>query len=234
MTGTTDTYPAALPLSQTLRTAHRQALETIAGPGPSFSGAERLAMVEAARAAVGCKLCEARKDGLSPALLGEHDGPQVLSPTATDAIHRIRTDPNRLTKRWFDAASADLGVAGYLELVSVVTSAVIIDTLHQALDLPLAPLPAAQPGAPTGDVPGDVIDDGAWVPITAAPRTMADTGLPEVPNIVRAMGRVPQAVALFFGTFRPHYALKDIQLSLSQAQAELVAARVSAWNECFY
>jgi hypothetical protein len=63
---------------------------------------------------------------------------------------------------------------------------------------------------------------------------MADTGLPAVPNIFRAMGLVPDAVALFFSTFRPHYALKDIELSISQAQAELVASRVSAWNECFY
>ncbi len=63
---------------------------------------------------------------------------------------------------------------------------------------------------------------------------MADTGLPVVPNIVRAMGLVPKAVELFFGTFRPHYALKGIKLSLSQAQAEYVASRVSAMNKCFY
>lgn len=234
MPATADTYPQALPLAQSLREAHRQALETIARPGPSFSGAERLAIVEAARAATECELCARRKDGLSPALPGDHDGPLLRSATATDAIHRIRTDPNRLTRSWFETVRADLGVAAYVELVSVVNSSVIIDTLHQALGLPLPALPTPEPGEPTGDVPGDVVDDGAWVPLMAAPRTMADTGLPEVPNIVRAMGRVPAAVALFFATFRPHYALKDIPLSLSQAQAELVASKVSAWNECFY
>ncbi len=63
---------------------------------------------------------------------------------------------------------------------------------------------------------------------------MADTGLPRVPNIARSMGLVPSAVDLFFGTFRPHYSLKDIPLSISQAQAEFVASRTSAINECFY
>ena len=48
------------------------------------------------------------------------------------------------------------------------------------------------------------------------------------------MGLVPDAVALFFGAFRPHYALKDIPLSISQTQAEFVASRVSALNDCFY
>ncbi len=60
------------------------------------------------------------------------------------------------------------------------------------------------------------------------------TGLPTVPNIGRAMGLVPSAGALFFTTFYPHYQLTDINLSISQAQAEFVAARVSSLNECFY
>jgi len=64
--------------------------------------------------------------------------------------------------------------------------------------------------------------------------TLADTGMPRVPNIARSLGLVPSALTLFFNTFRPHYALKDIDLSISQAQAEFIAARVSAMNECFY
>jgi len=33
---------------------------------------------------------------------------------------------------------------------------------------------------------------------------------------------------------RSHYSLSDIPLDISQAQAEFIAARVSALNECFY
>jgi hypothetical protein len=228
-------YPPDLPLGEALREAHAQALARIAAPGPNWTGAERLAMVEVARAALDCRECSERRAALSPAAAqGTHDGPQLFSPGVVDAIHRIRTDPGRLTRAWFDRVTTELPTAAYLELVSVVTSTVIVDTLHRSLGLELPSLPEAVPGPPTGASPGDTVDDGAWVPLTRAPRTLADTGLPVVPNIVRAMGHVPDAVELFFGTFRPHYALRDVPLSLSQAQAELVAARTSALNQCFY
>ena len=228
-------YDNALPLSPALCAAHDSALTTICRPGPSWTGAERRAMVESARAATSCSLCARRKAALSPSqVTGTHDDPTDLPLIVVDAIHRIRTDPGRLTRSWFEQVTAEIGQAAYVEMVSVVNSSVIIDTLHAALAQPLPALPEAGAGAPTGAATGDVVEDGAWVPITRAPRDMADTGLPAVPNILRAMGLVPDAVALFFSTFRPHYALKDIPLSLSQAQAELVASRVSAWNECFY
>jgi len=228
-------YDNALPLSADLREAHDAALRSICRPGPSWTGAERRAMVESARAAMSCTLCAARKSALAPShVSGDHEDPADLPAIAVDAIHRIRTDPARLTRAWFDSVTAAIGQPAYVELVGVVNSSVIIDTLHSALEQPLPSLAEAEPGLPTRADTGDVVDEGAWVPISRAPRDMADTGLPAVPNIFRAMGLVPDAVALFFSTFRPHYALKDISLSLSQAQAELVASRVSAWNECFY
>jgi len=228
-------YADTLPLSDELREAHDRALKKIVRPGPSWTGAERRAMVESARSATNCSYCAARKSALSPShVSGEHEDATDLPAVVVDAIHRIRTDPGRLTRSWFDEVTAAIGQPAYVELVSVVNTSVIIDTLHSALDQPLPSLPEAEPGDPTQAATGDVVDAGAWVPITRAARDMADTGLPAVPNILRAMGLVPEAVALFFSTFRPHYSLKDIKLSISQAQAELVASRVSAWNECFY
>jgi hypothetical protein len=193
-------------------------------------------MVVAAREALDCLLCSERKSALSPfAIGGTHSGDNNLDSTVVDAIHRISTDPGRLTLSWFESViDTALSQNAYVEMVSVVTTSVIIDTLHQSLGLPLADLPAPQPGPATREAAGDTVDEGAWVPITRASREMSDTGLPVVPNIFRALGLVPQAVALFFSTFRPHYALQDIKLALSQSQAEFVASRVSAMNECFY
>ena len=228
-------YPDHLPLRDDLKQAHADALRTIAQPGPSWTAAQRLNMVRTARAATACPLCAERKTALSPsAVTGTHDGPAELGVLAVDTIHRIRTDPGRLTRSWFDAVTREIEPAAYVELVSVVNTSVIIDTLHRALGLEVPELPAPVPGPPTAEAPGDTVDEGAWVPISRAPRDMADTGLPTVPNIARAMGLVPAAVSLFFGAFRPHYALKDIALSISQSQAEFVASRVSAMNECFY
>ena len=68
-----------------------------------------------------------------------------------DAIHRMRTDPGRLTKSWFDGVmAAGISHQAYVEMVSVVNSSVIIDTLHRCLDLELPALPAPIEGEPGG------------------------------------------------------------------------------------
>lgn len=222
-------------LSEALRTNHQQVWQAIAGAGDFFTGAERIEMVHVAREALDCFLCSQRKAALSPnAIDGTHDGPGELHDNIVEIIHRIRTDPGRLTKGWFEAETQSLNPQQYVEIVSVVTCSVIIDTLHNALGYGVPDLPPARPGRPGGEYNKDAEEAGAWIPIMAGPDDLADHGLPQVPNIVRALGLVPSAQDMFFTTFRPHYALKDIHLSVSQAQAEFVASRVSAINECFY
>lgn len=229
-------YPEDLLLSSDLRQAHLKSWQAIGQAGDFFTGAERVAMVETARAAVSCDICQRRKEALSPySISGHHDGPQTLHEAIIDLIHRLRSDPGRLTKTWFDSVTAHhVSAQQYVEIVSVVTTSVIIDTLHQALGLELAAVPEASPGEPRGAFNAAAVDIGGWVPVLDAPEDLADHGLPGVPNIVRSMGLVPSAVDLFFTAFRPHYSLSDIHLSISQAQAEFVAARVSSINECFY
>ncbi len=39
---------------------------------------------------------------------------------------------------------------------------------------------------------------------------------------------------LFFDAFRAHYTIYDFEVTLTRPQMELVAARVSALNQCFY
>ena len=226
-------YPVSLEVIE----RHAQAWRLIAAPGAFWSGAERVQMVAEARAATTCALCERRKAALSPfALDGEHDTVSGLPPVLIDMIHRLRTDPGRYTRTVFDGVLA-AGISGerYIEAVGVVNAAVIVDTMHAALGLPLAELPTPEPGPPTGQPTPDVVDDGAWVPLTRVDdRTATVTGLPGAPNIARSMGSVASAVALFFTAFRGHYALRDIPLAVSQSQAEFVASRVSALNQCFY
>ena len=225
------------PVSAEVIERHAQAWRLIATPGPFWSGAERVQMVAEARAATACALCVRRKAALSPfAVEGEHDAVSDLPPVLIDMIHRLRTDPGRYTRTVFDGVLA-VGISRehYLEAVSVVNAAVIVDTLHAALGLPLPDLPTPESGAPIGQPAPDVVDDGAWVPLTRVDdRTATITGLPGAPNIARSLGCVPSAVALFFTAFRGHYALRDIPLAVSQAQAEFIASRVSALNECFY
>jgi hypothetical protein len=235
-------YESIALLRDDLKTAHAVSWAELAHPGAFLTGAQRLAVIRATRAASDCALCDKRKAALSPfAVTGTHDsagddsnGPTLDAPVV-DMIHRLSTDPGRLTRAWFDALiAAGVSVETYVELVSLVTTSVIVDTLHRSLGLALPELPEPVAGTPTGEVNRDAVDCGAWVPVFAAEQDIAETGLPTVPNIARAMGLVPSAVALFFRTFRPHYQLKDISLSISRAQTEFVAARVSSLNECFY
>ncbi len=232
-------YTPELPLRTNLTEAHEASWQAIGEPGAFWTGPERVQMVAHARAATNCKLCEQRKAALSPfAVPGEHDEisrESELPPALIDAIHRIRSDPGRLTRSVFaQVIAAGVSEAAYVEMVSVINSSVIIDTLHRSLGLSLPELPEAREGEVSGDYNTEAVDRGAWVPVLDADQDLFEPGMPRVPNILRSMGLVPSAVQLFFQTFRPHYALANIPLSISQAQAEFVAARVSALNECFY
>lgn len=230
-------YPPNSALRDNLTSAHAESWAKIGQPGDFLTGAQRVEIVRLAREAMDCHLCEDRKAALSPnAVEGEHHcSGSRFDPVVVDFIHRVRTDPGRITHKLFKAVTAVISKEQYIELVGVLNSSVIIDTLHNAMGLGWPSLPDVGRGRPKGVSNTQVVDEGAWVPIldVGANQTV-DTGLPRVPNIARSLGLVPEALNLFFATFRPHYALKDIPLSISQAQAEFVAARVSAMNECFY
>jgi hypothetical protein len=226
-------------LSETLRTHHAEALKAIASPGDFFTGAERNEMVRVAREALDCQLCAQRRSSLSPyaapsAAEGAHDGPGELDEVVVELIHRLRTDPGRITRAWFDAITQKISKQAYVEVVSVVACSVIVDTLHNAMGLGVPQLSPPRPGHPNKQYNEQAVEDGAWVPLLAVTPGPTETNQPQTWNITRALGLVPNALGLFFNTFRPHYALQDISLSLSQSQAEFVAARVSAINECFY
>ena len=69
---------------------------------------------------------------------------------------------------------------------------------------------------------------------SAQSSTNADRSLPRIPNIIRALGLVPDAMALFSQTFGPHYNVTQLPLTITQHQAEFIAARVAALNESYY
>ena len=236
-------YPSRLPLRENLTSAHEQSWQKIAQPGDFLTAAQRVDVVRCARESLDCHLCDERKASLSPAAttdsagtpMQHHCTSELLSPTVVDFVHRLRTDPGRITQSVAKAVMDEIGQPQYVELVAVLNSSVIIDTLHNALGLGVPTLESPQPGKPKGQQNPNTVDEGAWLPILAVDgKDPIDTGLPQVPNIARSLGLVPSALDLFFSTFRPHYALKDISLSISQAEAEFVASRVSAINECFY
>ena len=216
-----------LPVDETTPEAHRATLRAFGEPGAWWSGEDRLAIVRATRKAPHCSLCVQRGEALSPGdVRGEHDDDGKLPPIAIEAVHSIRNDSGRLTRRWFDHV-IDMGMPteAYVELVAVSASSVVVDTFAQGIGHDLPALPDAATGSPSFERSDDVVDAGAWLPLAREGRA----------NILRSLGLVPSAPRLFFNAFGSSYYMRpDSRFALGRPQVELIAARVSAVNQCFY
>jgi alkylhydroperoxidase family enzyme len=212
-----------------------------------WDGAERVAIAREVRIAEDCRLCRARKHALSPgAVHGAHDTTASLPGAAVEAIHRIVTDTARLSRTWFEALRGQgLDDAHYVELVGVVVSVLSIDEFHRGLGLALEPLPVPETGNAERRRPSGAADEGAWVP-TVPPAALDEPdadiygGAPHAANVIRALSLVPTEVRVLADLHGAHYlSIAEMRnfnpdRALSRAQMELIAARVSALNECFY
>jgi len=229
-----------------IRAAHHALWEHLRAPGPCWTGAQRIAIARASRRAAGCALCATRRVSLAAGVAGEHDGDGALPADVVDVIHRVRADPGRLSRAWFDAViGGGLAVTAYVELVGIVAMVAGVDCFARALGMPPFPLPEPLPGPPTGQRPAAAKPGGAWVPMIAPEDAVgAEADLygdgAFVPNIVRALSLVPDHVRVLRRLSAAHYlpveqiADPAARRTLDRTQTELVAARVSALNQCFY
>ena len=243
---------APVPVRADLADAHRRAFARIAAPGTWWTGAERVALAQESRAALGCSLCARRKQALSPfAVDGDHDrpasAPATLPEGAVDAVHRLVTDPARLSQTWLDEliATGDLTVEQYVELVGVVTQTMSIDAVHTGLGIAFEALPEPVEGEPTRRRPSGAAMEQAWVPMVLPdnldPEDRDLYGGGRTGNVIRAMSLVPDEVRALRDLHGAQYLTSDQMMqfgskfrSIDRAQMELVAGRVSALNECFY
>lgn len=245
--GAIDYGGAAVPVRADLPAAHGRAWQRLAAPGTWWTAEERVAIAREVRAASICALCLSRKAVLSPSAVPEvHAAEPPLTAPAVEAVHRIATDPSRLSGRWRDGLrEAGLDDGHYVELIGVVVTVVSIDAFCRALGVPLHPLPEPLPGAPTRYRPTQARDEGAWVPmIPAFGASGAEADLwrrGATGNVIRALSLVPDEVRTLKDLSAAHYLPVERvadprarRKGLSRAQMELLAARVSALRECFY
>ena len=233
----------------------QQAWAELGRVGGWFDGASRVAIAEAARAAVHCDFCHDRKAALSPyAVAGEHAEAETagganaakLPAALIDAVHRIATDPGRLSQAWHDALlDAGLVSEELVEATAVVGLVRISDSLSRALGQPIRKLPAAEKGEPKRRaVAGTTLERG-WVPmvdpkkaegLVAAMYQGVESAAGFVFNVARALTSVPEALRDFFAAFFPNYSTHGPvrEGGLNRTQVELLASTTSAWNDCFY
>jgi len=224
----------------------------IASPGSWWTGAERVAIAQSSRDAWECNHCSACKNALSPySVNGTHDASAMLPEVAVDAIHRITTDPGRLTETWYKGL-LDRGLTSeqYVEIIGVVGHLTVADTFHRALGLDARQLPEPKEGEPTHDHSGNAVVDMAWVPTVShknATGALAEEWFPGgkkgyVPHVAQSMTLLPAEAISFKRNVMTQFYLKTGNInnveapvgSLERPQAEFLAARTSALNECFY
>jgi hypothetical protein len=206
--------------------AHRVAWDAIACAGSWWTGEERVAMAGQARAA---RL--QRNEPPWARVLPDADG--VLPEAAVLAVRKISADARQIDRAWASSTIAAVGDAPYVELAAVAASVCIIDTFAEALGVELEPLPSPVDGMPDRQRPTTVAEAGAYVPLETP-----WSG----PNVGRALSLVPGQNEMFRGILNSMYAGAPGQGfmnfvwegPLSRPQTELIAARVSALNECFY
>lgn len=230
-----------LPLRDHLITSHKAAVNNYREPGTWFDAKQRLAILSEIRATDGCQLCSNRKAALSPYHVeGKHDSCKQdvqLDDNVIEVIHRIKTDSGRITHKWFlSILNTGLRAEAYIELVGLIATNVILDSFATSLGVPLQTpdttnLSATEPSMQTTD---NVVEAGAWVKLMIVPEDNTSTGIPAIPNIARAMGIVPLAVQQFFSVMMSHYSLTRFETELSRMQNELIASRMSSYNDCFY
>jgi hypothetical protein len=238
---------AEFPVREAFGEAHTRFWNRLAAPGAWWSGAERVAIAAEARHAWQCSLCRARQSALPPAAVdGDHDHLHALPEVAVDVIHRVMTDPGRLSKKWFDCIlEAGLTEEQYVEIIGTLVALISIDRFCLGIGALLHELPLPLAGAPSHYRPEGLTTGDAWVPML---RPDHDTG-PEhdlfetrpTGNVIRAMSLVPDEVRTLNDLGAVHY-LRNSQVrdlsaaagTLSRMQMELIAGRVSALRRCFY
>jgi hypothetical protein len=203
--------------------AHRQTWDALSQAGAFWSDVDRIEIAKQARAA--------RTQRKELAFNRTYPATQ-LTAQALDATRKIAADAGKIDRAWASRHVVSLGAGAYAELVSIVAVVSAIDAFCEALGRTHEPLPEPDGGSCHAAQAGDASDIGGYLP-------MVDPW--EGPNVSRALSLVPSANQLFMNNVRSMYGgngggFNDMVWDgpLSRPQAELLAARVSSINECFY
>lgn len=226
--------------------AHQRAWERLSKAGSWLTGEERIKAMAETRHARGCATCAKVRDALSPfAVTDAHDAGTDLPENWVNMIHLILADPGRLTHGWYKK-TIDSGIEEtyFVEIVSVVAHTTAIDTFARGIGVPLRELPVAQAGDPSHYRPAEARQHQAWAPNIAWDEfgpNEADYFVGPEANIRRALTLVPDEARGFFDVTAAQYLagpqMRDFTQefrAITHLQIELLAARVSALNQCTY
>lgn len=220
------------PIRADLIETHQAVIASLGTPGSFWSGAERVAIAATVRTAV-------EQPDRPPWYRPAHEAhPQVgetpLPSAAVGAIWRLTNHPSTVTESWCAETIAGLDEPEqYVELLGLVAVVNAIDRFARIVDRPLVELPTPSPGRPTRAFVDGAAVTTHWVPTA----TGEFNGM-----VLQSLTAVPAVETLVHDMAATHYMPIAVMLSewdydrgtLDRRQIELVAARTSFNNDCFY
>lgn len=232
-----------LPIRTKLSAAHEDTIGSFSQTGRWWNAQQRIAIVEHTRAA----RCEAG--------IQESTEPVVPSDAIPDAAARVArqvgVSTNSLDGSFVEQALADgLSEGQYCETVGLASRATNVDIFARAIDVPMRALSPPQSGDPSKIRPSSAMAEGAFLDTVPGGRRgkqdaidiYGSNKVEGAPFIYRALSLVPEEAQGLIKLGQAQYLeiadFMDLNFtyepSLARAQYELVAARVSAINACFY
>lgn len=179
----------------------------LASPGATLTGSERVAIATAARGDEGT--------GVDQRLL--------------DLAGHLSQDPGTVFESEVRRAADEVGDAPTVETIAIVSLLAAVDGMHDALGAVREPLPEPRPGGKTAEITEGLKRRRTHVP-------MPQGAIPVALDLVPAEGRMRIALSA------PIYMPDDEMVhpdwrrepGLVRPQMEVVAARTSWHNDCFY
>jgi len=229
------------PVQKDIEDIHADQFDQLKTPGTWGTSEQRLTIIN-----------EARQSAYHAGTLEKPTNPGIvpnveLSEVARRVVKRLAIAPKDMDQKFYNQAIEDgLTDSQYVEIVGLVARFTCFDIFARGIDIPLRPLPSPTSGPPSQKRPKEAVIEKAWVPtIPNFPEGGEISKVlfgPWQPYIMRGLSLVPDE-------FTAHFDLEEVQYmpsahflefdyqhheGLTRPQVEIVAARVSALNECFY
>jgi len=229
-------------LNSELASVHEKQFAQLAEPGVWGTGEQRLAIAQETR-------LQCYEEGLleKPNYndLPQHTG---LPKAARNLIKTLATSPKDFLEDSYTAAiNGGLSDEEYVEIIGIVSRVTNMDIFARGIGVDLRPLPLPKKGEPSRNRPAEAIKEHAWVPTIPSHPEGGDLaeelfGPGHKAYIIRALSLVPEETRMHKELENIQYLpLKNILIpdyqhheGLTRAQSEVVAGRVSAFNECFF
>lgn len=195
-------------------------------PSRQLTGAERIAVATAARDARPRPVWD-RAGGIDA--LGDAMGDRGAILVALAAI--FATEASLIDADLVSELSAEIGDTSYAETAALVAQVITIDQLCISLGIDTAALPDAEPGNPSRERPEGMGDGGGHIQMTVPFRG---------PNVARSLSLAAEDHLRWRGLVLSMYSRDAFEemvwtdRALTRPQVELLAARTSSLNECFY